>query len=148
VSLAHAVPEQSLIAISFADKVVVRFGSEYPRKSRANRSEFGQFASFKVFNATADGLVLAFRRARRSRNNKPAPENIDWFVRIRPYFARFVTITTALRDPNLLGAALGNADSWDTWIAVLKAAFGLTLNRQDRRTFAAVAGSRRVSISR
>src|ERR1700733_6754403 len=51
-------------------------------------------------------------------------------------------IDSALADPQLLGAALGNPDSWKTWRAVLKAAFGLALNLEDLRAFASVAGSR------
>ena len=39
------------------------------------------------------------------------------------------TIEKALRDPLLLGAALGDVETWMTWLAVLKAAFGLTLTR-------------------
>lgn len=53
-----------------------------------------------------------------------------------------ITIDRALRDPNLLGAALGNIDPWRQWIAVLKGAFGLELNRTERRAFEKVAGSR------
>jgi hypothetical protein len=52
------------------------------------------------------------------------------------------TIDDALSDPTLLGAALGDPDTWQTWRCVLKAAFGLALNRQEARAFAAVAGSR------
>jgi hypothetical protein len=51
-------------------------------------------------------------------------------------------IDTALSDPGLLGAALGNPSSWQTWRAVLKAAFGLDLNREEARAFASVAGGR------
>ncbi|MGP0082770.1 MAG: hypothetical protein ACLP0B_03935, partial [Steroidobacteraceae bacterium] len=51
-------------------------------------------------------------------------------------------IDKALFDPALLGAALGDASSWTTWRCVLKAAFGLDLNRDEARAFAAVAGSR------
>jgi hypothetical protein len=57
--------------------------------------------------------------------------------------ARIFTIDQALQDKNLLGAALGDPSSWSTWLAVLKAAFGQQLNRSERRTFAAVAGSRK-----
>jgi hypothetical protein len=52
------------------------------------------------------------------------------------------SIDDALRDPSLLGAALGDPESWQTWRAVLKAAFGLELNRDEARAFASVAGSR------
>jgi hypothetical protein len=52
------------------------------------------------------------------------------------------TIDEALRDPALLGAALGDPATWRTWQASLKAAFGIALNRQEARAFAAVAGGR------
>jgi hypothetical protein len=54
-----------------------------------------------------------------------------------------ISIESALRDPQLLGACLGDPDTWHTWLAVLGAAFGLKLNREERRAFAAVAGSRK-----
>ena len=38
-----------------------------------------------------------------------------------------LTIEQALRDTNLLGAALGNPNSWSSWLTVLKAAFGQEL---------------------
>ena len=44
--------------------------------------------------------------------------------------------------PNLLGAALGDTQTWQTWRVVLKACFGLELNREEARAFASVAGSR------
>ena len=53
------------------------------------------------------------------------------------------TIDRALQDQNLLGAALGPPASWSTWFAVLRAVFGLPLNRQQRRAFASVARSRK-----
>jgi hypothetical protein len=53
-----------------------------------------------------------------------------------------ITIDAAISDPNLLGAGLGNPDSWQTWRTVLKAAFGLRLNRDEARAFGSVAGSR------
>jgi hypothetical protein len=55
------------------------------------------------------------------------------------------TIDDALTDPALLGAALGDIKTiktWQTWRVVLKAAFGTTLNREEARAFASVAGSR------
>ncbi len=54
-----------------------------------------------------------------------------------------VTITEALSDPQLLGAALGDLRSWRQWVTTLKAAFGEKLNRAERRAFDAVAGSRK-----
>ena len=54
-----------------------------------------------------------------------------------------VSIDHALSDPNLLGAALPNLDSWATWLSVLNAAFGHQLNRNERRAFEAVSGGRR-----
>ena len=53
-----------------------------------------------------------------------------------------IAIDQALADAKLLGAALGDTQTWQTWGVVLKAAFGLELNRQQARTFASVAGSR------
>ena len=53
-----------------------------------------------------------------------------------------VSIDAALRDPNLLGAALGDPETFAAWLAVLRAAFGDKLNREDRRAFDAVAGGR------
>jgi hypothetical protein len=54
-----------------------------------------------------------------------------------------ITIDQALTDPHLLGAALGDPAPWSTWLAVLKATFGLRLSRSERRAFASVAGSRK-----
>ena len=51
-------------------------------------------------------------------------------------------IDRALTDPRLLGAALGDPASWSTWIAVLRACFGLPLDDDQRRVFASVAGDR------
>jgi hypothetical protein len=53
-----------------------------------------------------------------------------------------INIDAALADPQLLGAALGSADSWSTWLVTLKATFGIELDREERRIFASVAGSR------
>jgi phage terminase large subunit-like protein len=55
---------------------------------------------------------------------------------------RTYTIDRCLTDPRLLGAALGDAVTWQAWRIVLKAAFGIELNREEARTFAAVAGGR------
>jgi hypothetical protein len=54
-----------------------------------------------------------------------------------------IDIEAALQDRQLLGAALGDAETWATWLVALKAAFGIKLNRSERRTFASIAGSRR-----
>jgi hypothetical protein len=54
-----------------------------------------------------------------------------------------VNIGEALADPSLLGAALGDCSTFTAWLAVLKAADGLPLDRAERRAFAAVAGSRK-----
>ena len=43
---------------------------------------------------------------------------------------------------HLLGAALGDLKTWSMWRTVLKAAFGITLNRDEARAFASVAGGR------
>ena len=53
------------------------------------------------------------------------------------------SIDQALLDANLLGAALGDPASWQTWRAVLKATFGLELNCDEARAFGSVAGSRK-----
>ena len=52
------------------------------------------------------------------------------------------TIDRALRNKRLLGAALGDAGSWSTWLAVLRAAFGLSLDVDQQQLFASVAGGR------
>lgn len=53
-----------------------------------------------------------------------------------------IPISGALADANLLGAALGDIESWKTWLAILKAAFGEVLTDDERATFALVAGDR------
>ncbi|TIO26936.1 MAG: terminase [Mesorhizobium sp.] len=57
-------------------------------------------------------------------------------------FAHNTTIDTALRDPLLLGAALGTSPTWDPWIGILRAAYGLELSASERVSFDAVAGGR------
>ena len=52
------------------------------------------------------------------------------------------TIDRALLDHRLLGAALGDAATWATWLVVLKAAFGLALSDDELKVFTAVAGNR------
>ena len=58
------------------------------------------------------------------------------------------TITEALRDKALLGAALGNPATWITWLVVLQAAFGLELDAVELELFASVAGSRKPPTKR
>ena len=41
-----------------------------------------------------------------------------------------VAIDEAFRDPHLLGAGLGDANSWSAWLAILRAAFGLPLRNR------------------
>jgi hypothetical protein len=61
-------------------------------------------------------------------------------VRPRP---RNVSIDEALRDPQLLGAALGDPRTWSTWLAVLRASAGLPLrNLEEEEAFDAVSGHR------
>jgi hypothetical protein len=48
----------------------------------------------------------------------------------------------AIRDPRLLGAALGDLSTWATWIVVLKAAFALALAADETALFKVVAGNR------
>lgn len=56
--------------------------------------------------------------------------------------SHLIPIDAALQDKRLLGAGLGDIESWSTWVAVLKGAFGLKLDRHERRAFAKVAGDR------
>jgi hypothetical protein len=56
--------------------------------------------------------------------------------------ASSITIDEAINDRALLGAALGGRASWTTWRVVLKSAFGIALDEDEARTFAAVAGNR------
>src|SRR5262249_34226458 len=51
-------------------------------------------------------------------------------------------------DKRMLGAGLEDLGSWATWLAVLKAAFGLPLDDGQRALFAAVAGDRAVPTAR
>ena len=44
-----------------------------------------------------------------------------------------VTIDHALRDKHLLGAALGDAAPWGTWLTVLRAAFGIAARQRSAR---------------
>jgi hypothetical protein len=53
-----------------------------------------------------------------------------------------ITIDRALLDKNLLGAALGNGETWRVWCVCLKAAFALPLTDAEREIFIAIAGDR------
>jgi hypothetical protein len=53
-----------------------------------------------------------------------------------------ISIDAALRDRNLLGAALGNADSWRVWLVALKAAHGQRLDDEELTIFQQIAGGR------
>jgi hypothetical protein len=53
-----------------------------------------------------------------------------------------IPIAEALVDRNLLGAALGDGASWQTWLVVLKAAFAEPLDDAERALFAVLAGDR------
>src|SRR5262249_53215534 len=58
------------------------------------------------------------------------------------------TIDTALTSRRLLGAGLGEIDTWQTWITVLKAAFGRPLDEAELEVFRSVAGNRAPPDSR
>lgn len=62
--------------------------------------------------------------------------------------AKKIDIDRALTDPKLLGAALGDPETWLTWRAVLKACFGLELDDDEVDRFADVAGGREPPVSR
>jgi hypothetical protein len=53
------------------------------------------------------------------------------------------TIDEALSDPMLLGAAFDDGlATWATWRVILRAAFGLPLDDEQRAIFATIAGGR------
>lgn len=54
-----------------------------------------------------------------------------------------IPIERALEDRRLLGARFGDATSWRTWFAVLKAAYGRPLTKSERAAFDRVAGGRK-----
>jgi hypothetical protein len=58
------------------------------------------------------------------------------------------SINEALRDKQMLGAALGNPKTWNTWLAVFQAAFGLQLDDEQQKIFAEVAGNRKPPAKR
>jgi hypothetical protein len=53
-----------------------------------------------------------------------------------------LAIDKVFTDKRLLGAALGDIKTWTTWLTVLRAAFGLPFDDEERELFAAVAGDR------
>ena len=53
-----------------------------------------------------------------------------------------ISIADAMSDVNLLGATLGNPETWGTWRAVLKAAFALEMSAEEQALFAEVSGGR------
>lgn len=53
------------------------------------------------------------------------------------------SIVEALLNKQLLGAALGASKSWNTWLAIFQAAFGLQLDDEQQKIFAEVAGGRK-----
>ncbi|MBB3288756.1 MULTISPECIES: terminase large subunit [unclassified Rhizobium] len=55
---------------------------------------------------------------------------------------RSITIDQALTDKKLLGAALGDPTTWNTWISILRATFGLKLDAGQLERFHLVAGDR------
>ncbi len=61
---------------------------------------------------------------------------------------RTISADAALRDRRLLGAALDDLASWQTWSIALKGAFGLPLNDAERTLFDAIAGGRNPCVYR
>jgi hypothetical protein len=60
-----------------------------------------------------------------------------------------IEIDRALTDKRMLGAGLEDVSTWRTWLAVLKAAFGLPLaEEREHEAFAAVAGDRAAPLQR
>jgi hypothetical protein len=59
-----------------------------------------------------------------------------------------ITIDRAMRDRALFGGALGDLTWWLTWLVVLKAAFGLGLDRGDLELWHRVAGQREPPLRR
>ena len=51
-----------------------------------------------------------------------------------------MNIIEAMKDPNLFGRHFQPLDSWEAWIVVLSAVFGLPMNRKQRRIFRKLAG--------
>jgi phage terminase large subunit-like protein len=62
---------------------------------------------------------------------------------------RIDNIDQAILEPTLLGAAFGgDIISWQTWRTTLKATWGIELNRDEARSFASIAGSRKPPAQR
>jgi hypothetical protein len=55
-----------------------------------------------------------------------------------------ISIDDALSDPELLGAALGDLESWSTWRVILKAAFAEPLDADELALFKTLSGGREV----
>ena len=73
---------------------------------------------------------------------------IKRLARVRHCTAPRITVDEALCDPNLLGAGLGSAATWQAWIAILRAAWGLPLHANQRAVFDQVAGHRTAPTER
>ena len=58
-----------------------------------------------------------------------------------------IAIGHALADDKLLGAALGPIETWETWLAVLKAAFADELTPDEQKAFESVSGGRTAATS-
>ena len=55
-------------------------------------------------------------------------------------------IDRALTSHRMLGAALGDIDTWRTWLVVLKAAFGRPLDEAELEVFHTVAGDQSTAL--
>jgi hypothetical protein len=59
-----------------------------------------------------------------------------------------LAIDKVLTDSRLLGAGLGDIETWATWTIALEAAFALPLMDEERKTFAAISGGRAADQAR
>jgi hypothetical protein len=59
-----------------------------------------------------------------------------------------LAIDKVLTDSRLLGAGLGDIETWATWTIALEAAFALPLMDEERKTFAAISGGRVLPLKR
>lgn len=73
---------------------------------------------------------------------RPSSERVRLTPEAIPVRRTRVPIDQALIDARLLGAALGDPETWERWLSILRAAFALPMSSDDRETFAAVAGDR------